>query len=491
MHPEIFLRSAQSANITGSTTPPHDDEAEQGVLGCALLSPDKLPEIISALKGNLAFYDLRHQCIFSTLRTMYNAGQAIDLITVQAWLKEGAQLEQIGGIPYLAQLQDAVPSAANLRYYLEIVREHFDRRRLAQSCQTALSRLHDPAATFADLKAMVQADFIEVFSGHANADLPEITDAAAFVAEAIKPPPELIAGILHKGSKLALGGSSKSFKTWNLLDLALSVATGAAWLGRATEQGKVLFVNFEIQPHSWQRRLIAVAQAKGITLQPGQIHLWNLRGHAADFRKLIPKIIERCRTESFALIILDPIYKLYGSTDENAAGDVAALLNEIERLTTETGAAVAFGAHFAKGNASAKEAIDRISGSGVFARDPDSLLIFTKHEADEAFTVQPILRDFPPVQPFAVRWQFPLMRLADDLDPAKLKKAGGRKPEHSPADLLELLPTGGLENKAWQESAEENGISKRTFFRLRKALANDRKIHLSTVTNQWQPILKK
>lgn len=322
-------------------------------------------------------------------------------------------------------------------------------------------------------------------------DLPELVDAATFISEPIEPPMELVQGILHKGSKLVFGGSSKSFKTWCLLDLAMSVATGSNWIGRPTAQGKVLFLNFEIQPHAWQQRIISVAKAKGVELQPGQIILWNLRGHAAGFRLLIPRIIQRCRDEGFVLIVLDPIYKLYGGADENSAGAVAELLNSLEGLATETGAATAFGAHFAKGNASAKEAIDRISGSGVFARDPDSILVFTKHEDDDAFVVEPILRNFAPVPPFAVRWEFPLMHLADDLDPSKLKQVGGRKPEHNPDELLALLPPGGLENKAWIKTADENGISKRTFFRLRKALEKAGKIHPSTVTGTWQPILKK
>ena len=226
-------------------------------------------------------------------------------------------------------------------------------------------------------------------------------------------------------------------------------------------------------------------------MKAGEVILWNLRGHAADFRHIVPRLIQRCRAENFALIVLDPIYKLYGNTDENSAGNVALLLNALERLATETGAAIAFGAHFAKGNASAKEAIDRISGSGVFARDPDSLLIFTKHETDDAFTVEPILRNFAPVDPFAVRWQFPLMHPADDLDPAKLKQTGGRKPTHLPADLLALLPSAGLANADWLAKANGEGISKPTFYRLRKTLEKAGKIHASPVTGTWQPILTK
>ena len=322
-------------------------------------------------------------------------------------------------------------------------------------------------------------------------NLPELIDAADFLAMPLDPPAELVEGILHKGSKLAFGGSSKSFKTWCLLDLAISVATGADWLGRRTTQGKVLFLNFEIQPHAWQRRIAAVASAKGVEIKPGMIQLWNLRGHAADFRQIVPRIIQRCRAVNFALNVLDPIYKLYGNTDENSAGNVALLLNSLERLATETGAANAFGAHFAKGNAAGKEAIDRISGSGVFARDPDSLLIFTKHETDDAFTVEPILRNFAPVAPFAVRWQFPLMQLADDLDPAKLKQVGGRPTKHRPQDLLDLLPPEGLTHHDWLESAAAKKISERTFYRLRDDLEKAGKVLNSIAAGKWLPIQPK
>jgi hypothetical protein len=323
-------------------------------------------------------------------------------------------------------------------------------------------------------------------------NLPDLIDAAEFLTVPIEPPDELVAGILHKGSKLVFGGSSKSFKTWSLLDLAISVAGGVPWLGRETAQGRVLFVNFEIQPHPWQRRIAVVAQAKGVEIKTGQIVLGNYRGHSASFKNLIPQLVERCRHENFALIVLDPIYKLYaGNTDENSAGDVAALLNSLENLAEKTGAAIAFGAHFAKGNAAGKDALDRISGSGVFARDPDSLLIFTKHEEEEAFTVEAILRNFAPVHPFVVRWDYPLMRRDDNLDPAKLKTSGGCPVKHRPQDLLGLLPADGLGNADWLAAAEEKGMSRSTFYALRKQLKNDEKVLESVVSGKWQPIQPK
>ena len=318
--------------------------------------------------------------------------------------------------------------------------------------------------------------------------LPEIVDACAFLSMEIKPPDELISGILHKGSKLAFGGSSKSFKTWNLLDMAISVAAGARWIGRETVKGKVLFLNFEIQGYFWQHRIAVVSKAKGIELTPGMVNLWNLRGHAANFRQIIPKVIDRCRLENFSMIVLDPIYKLYGGADENAAGDMAELFNSLETVAVQTGAAIAYGAHFAKGNASQKEAIDRISGSGVFARDPDSLVIFTKHEEDDAFVIEPILRNLPPVDPFVVRWNFPLMEAADDLNPEKLKQAAGRKSENFPEDILALLPESGLTQSDWLKAAQEKGVSERTFFRLKSALKREGKTLESRISGKWVKI---
>ena len=126
--------------------PPHSLEAEQGVLGCCLTDPQSVIGIcLERLKGDghLVFYDLRHQTIFNVLRTMYDEQTGIDLITVQARLKLLDALEQVGGIAYLSELQDAVPSAANLDYYLEIVREKFKLRKLLQICGRITGQVYD------------------------------------------------------------------------------------------------------------------------------------------------------------------------------------------------------------------------------------------------------------------------------------------------------------------------------------------------------------
>jgi hypothetical protein len=298
--------------------------------------------------------------------------------------------------------------------------------------------------------------------------LPPSVDAAAFVAQQLPPPPELVWGILHRGSKLALGGGSKTFKTWTLIDLALAVSHGEPWLSFKTTAARVLFVNMEVQPWSFQSRIKAVAEAKHIKIKPGVLEIWNLRGHA---RESLLFQIERAVGEGYGLIILDPMYKLLGNSDENSARDITGLLNGVEHLAARAAAAIAFGAHFAKGNAAGKESIDRISGSGVFARDPDTILTFTRHEVADAFTVEATLRNFKPVEPFVARWLYPLMRRDEALDPSKLKQPTGRPAKHTPEKVLSILGVRKLKTKSWQDRAyEEGGIPRSSFFDLRDKL---------------------
>ncbi len=314
--------------------------------------------------------------------------------------------------------------------------------------------------------------------------LPAIQDAASMIEIEVTTPPEVIEGLLHLGSKLVLGGGSKSFKTWSLLDMGVSVAAGVPWWDFETMQGRVLFCNFEIAPTFFASRIREVCRSKGVKLKPGQLDVLNLRGFAADGDMILPQITRRMAANKYALVVLDPLYKLLGSRDENASKDMAGLMNAVERLAVKTGAAVVFGSHFAKGNASGKESMDRISGSGVFARDPDSILTMTRHEEEDAFTVEMTLRNHPPQEAFVVRRSHPLMVRDGALDPAKLKQVGGRKQEVSADDVLAVLGDDSQTFSEWCKAAEEQLIiSRDTFKRRLRDLTKTGKVRQSAVEN--------
>ena len=151
--------------------PPHSSEAEQGVLGCVLLSPNEcMGFCIEKLKddGQQVFYDLRHQTIYEALATMYDAREAIDVITLQQKLKDKQLLEQIGGIAYLSQLQDSVPSAANLSYYLEIIQEKFLLRRMIATCTDVVGRVYDYEGDVETLLDEVEKEILRINESRAQ-----------------------------------------------------------------------------------------------------------------------------------------------------------------------------------------------------------------------------------------------------------------------------------------------------------------------------------
>lgn len=151
--------------------PPHSIGAEQGVLGCVMLAPNEtLPVVLSKIKSPEFFYDLRHQVIFETVVEMHGKGEPIDLITLQQKLKDREQLEPVGGLVYLAELPDTVPSAANIEYYLEIVFEKFTLRKLIGVCTEVVSRSYSHQGELATLLDQIEADIHAVTTDAQSTD---------------------------------------------------------------------------------------------------------------------------------------------------------------------------------------------------------------------------------------------------------------------------------------------------------------------------------
>jgi predicted transcriptional regulator len=294
-------------------------------------------------------------------------------------------------------------------------------------------------------------------------ELPAIDNANALLAdEEIKLPPEIIEGVLHQGLKGVLGSNSKARKTWILLDAAISVATGLPFWKWRTYKGRVLYLNFEIPRAFIRSRIKRLCEGKGV-FDVSNLDVWTLRGHGGALWQLLPALLAKIEAGKYVLIIIDPIYKGLGGRDENSAGDIGELCNELEQIAVETGAAILYAAHFSKGNQAGKEAIDRIGGSGVWTRDADSIITLTKHQVEGAFTVDLILRNLPEQSPFVMQWSFPLMKVAPELDPDELKQAMGRKRAYDPRKLLVFIAASTAENpvsiSGWAKAA---GVPRQT-----------------------------
>ncbi len=207
-----------------------------------------------------------------------------------------------------------------------------------------------------------------------NDDLPDAENLAEVWDNLPPLSPPLIDGILRQGHKMLLAGPSKAGKSYSLIELCCAIAEGKKWLGFKCAQGRVLYVNLELDRASCLARFKDVYTALG--WKPNSIKnidIWNLRGKSVPMDKLAPKLIRRATKKNFIAIIIDPIYKII-TGDENSADQMAQFCNQFDKVCTELGCAVIYCHHHSKGGQGGKKSMDRASGSGVFARDPDALL---------------------------------------------------------------------------------------------------------------------
>lgn len=239
--------------------------------------------------------------------------------------------------------------------------------------------------------------------------------------------PEIIHGILRKGHKMLISGASKAGKSFLLIELAICITTGRKWLGFQCEKGRVLYVNLEVDGASFLHRVRDVQRI----IAPGEqlpLDVWNLRGEPAEINRLAPRLIRRAQNKHYDLIILDPLYKI-NEGEENSATDMAKFFNQLDRICKQLGVSIACCHHHSKGAQGGKFSIDRASGSGVFARDPDALLDMIRlnpidagkdlEDGQTAWRISATLREFPSPDDIDVVFDHPVHHITEDLKEAQ------------------------------------------------------------------------
>ncbi|MCD8132231.1 MAG: AAA family ATPase [Clostridiales bacterium] len=272
-------------------------------------------------------------------------------------------------------------------------------------------------------------------------DLPPIECLADYKGRIPELPEALIEGILRRSHKLLISGPSKAGKSYLLHELAIAVAEGKDWLGFRCRKSRVLYVNLEIDKDSCICRFFKIYDALNYeTEHIRDIDFWNLRGHAKPLDELVPIIIKRIKAKNYGLVIIDPIYKVL-TGDENCASDMSYFCNQFDRICNTVGCAVVYCHHHSKGSQSNKKAIDRSSGSGVFARDPDAVLDIIKlaypGETDQgpsAWRLEGSLREFADFKPVNFFFDCPVHYLdtAGKLEQCPTEGSSGANLQKSP-----------------------------------------------------------
>ncbi|MBR6498914.1 MAG: AAA family ATPase, partial [Clostridia bacterium] len=187
-------------------------------------------------------------------------------------------------------------------------------------------------------------DWMEFVDGVTD-ELPGFSTLAEAMEHPLPLPEELIQGVLRRGHKMLISGSSKAGKSFLLMELCIALAEGKSWLGFPCKKSRVLYVNLEIDPASCINRFANIYKALGYDRKnANDIIIWNLRGHAVPLDQLVPKLIRRVRDQHLDAIVIDPIYKVI-TGDENSASDMAMFCNQFDRICNETGCSAIYCHH--------------------------------------------------------------------------------------------------------------------------------------------------
>lgn len=221
-----------------------------------------------------------------------------------------------------------------------------------------------------------------------NDDLPDPEPLESVWNDLPELSPPLIENVLRQGHKMLIAGPSKAGKSFALTELCIAIAEGRKWFNWNCAQGRVMYVNLELDRASCLHRFKDVYQALG--WEPNNlsnIDIWNLRGKSVPMDKLAPKLIRRAMKKNYIAIVIDPIYKVI-TGDENSADQMSNFCNQFDKVCTELDAAVIYCHHHSKGSQGSKKSMDRASGSGVFARDPDAMLDLIELDVTDALMKQ-------------------------------------------------------------------------------------------------------
>lgn len=240
----------------------------------------------------------------------------------------------------------------------------------------------------------------------------------------------VIDGILRCGETMNFISSPKVGKSWLAVDLLLSVASGRPWLGLfPVERGPVLLLDAELHRETLSNRIPRVMEARGI--DPSEVantfYVESLRGRLRDVFAMASYFSE-IDAGRFKAIGIDALYRfLPANGDENSNSGLASVYNAIDQYAAMTGAAIVCVHHSTKGTQSQKSVTDVGSGGGSQSRAVDCHMVLREHEEPGAVVLEAALRSWAPLQPLALRWDFPLFHVAGDLDPTKLKQPGSKK----------------------------------------------------------------
>lgn len=401
---------------------PHfDKDAETQLIGCMMALPDCAPDVFKSGVRASDFSLKPEQAIYTQSLAQHTRGLLIDPPMIGAALREHPEFADGNAAGHIFELAAKVGRIGNLDEYINRVLEASRKRYLhevfshgmkcTENGKAAKSIWYEAQCALQDFdraasKQQEQFTFAELEQQFPGLDEPVIDN------------------IGRSGEVVNLVSYSKAGKTWLLHLLLLSVILGRKFLGRFdTTPGPCLLVDNELRERTLRHRMRTVATAMGISPDEklNDLIIRPLRGRLRAFASLADELAN-IEHGQYQVIAFDSKYRFaLPGVSENDNASETIFYNKADELAERTGALVLFIHHSAKGDQSNKRTTDVGAGAGAQSRACDTHLVLREHEQDNCAVMEAAVRSFPPMQPLALRWEYPLWLPADGIDPSRLK----------------------------------------------------------------------
>lgn len=371
--------------LSQERVPPHNVEAEQGVLGSMLLQRDAIARVAEMIRGE-DFYREAHRRIYAAIADLFERGEPVDLITVTDRLKARGQLDNVGGAVYVTSLLNAVPTAANVEHYIRLVLRDGVKRgllTLAAEVAHATNDGHDPEEllTLAGRSVEGLRERLESAADQRAARAGAVT-LEELLADTSPDPPALVDGLVWPQTITLVAGPTKTGKTQAILQLARAVVGGQPVIGlRIPAPVPVLYVGQEDAPWALRKRMRGIDPKFRPPRAP--FHLLPIKGLLLEGGG-VRRLVDRYRP---GLLLLDPLRRFHVREEEK--GEMALVIREIDLIIRDFGCAIVVTHHTRKPADRRRHSLEvaDVRGSSVITDQANTIALLARDDEPDAFTL--------------------------------------------------------------------------------------------------------
>jgi len=303
--------------------PPQNTESEKALLGSIMLRPEALVEIMDVLRPE-AFYADKHRTVFVAMTDLYEKREPIDLLTLSSKLKENGDLDRIGGVSYLTELVNTVPSASNAEHYAEIIAKKHTMRRLIEASEGIANLGYDESGVLEEILDKAEKKIYDVTSKNLSGKYVEMKDVLGEAMERLDR--------LHK-TKGELRGVPTGFKDLDaklsglknsdLIILAARPSMGKTSL--ALDIARNAAIRHNVPTAIFSLEMSTQQLVDRMLSAESRVDAWRLRTGALSLEEEFDRI-----TAS-----LDPLSKAPLFIDDQAANNILKIRSVVRRLKHE------------------------------------------------------------------------------------------------------------------------------------------------------------